>query len=85
MLLNSFWGKSNNLKELEKECPVQISKKGFSTVSQSDENNIGVGTGAGKVNRIKIVAGLATSSVYYIFERKDDQVLKEKRELGKVQ
>lgn len=37
------------------------------------------------MNVIKIVAGLGTSRVYNIFERKDDQVLKEKRNLGKVQ
>lgn len=35
------------------------------------------------MNMIKIVTGLGTSSVYYIFERKDDQVLKEKRKSRK--
>lgn len=82
MLLNSSRGKSIS-KRWKRNVQFKHHKKDFSAVLQSDKNNIGVGTGVGKMNMIKIVTGLGTSSVYYIFERKDDQVLKEKRKSRK--
>lgn len=89
MLKKCYWilagGNQIISKSWQRNVQFKHHKKDISTVLQSDEKNIGVGTRVGKVNIIKIAAGLGTSSIYYSFERKDDQVLKEKRKLDKVQ
>lgn len=52
-IISKIWQRNVQLKH----C-----KEDFSTVLQSDKNNTGVWTGVGKVNMIKIIAGLGTSS-----------------------